>query len=192
LKGVKVYRVKIPDLLTFSRLPLGVVIAVLGLGGRRQAGTVMLLLLLGWSLDFLDGRLARRYKEEPGWIGEYEVLFDLVLCLGSLAYLGLAGFIPWPLALGYITLAGVVSGLATAITTAQRTYSITQVVEVPLIFVPPVFLLLASPWWIILVTLIWAGISLFLEWDRAMELKGKVMESHHLALSALWRFIRRG
>jgi PAS domain S-box-containing protein len=62
------HRERIPDLLTFSRLPLGVVIAVLGLGGRREAGTVLLLLLLGWSVDFLDGHLARRYKEEPGWI----------------------------------------------------------------------------------------------------------------------------
>lgn len=185
-------RERIPDFLTFSRLPLGVIIALQGLAGRRQAGTVMLLLLLGWSLDFLDGRLARKYKGEPGWIGEYEILFDLVLCLGSLAYLGLAGFVPWPVALGYITLAGVVSGLATAMTDPQRTYSITQVVEVPLIFVPPIFLLLVSPWWIILVTLIWAGISLFLEWDRAMELKGKVVESHHLTLAALWRFIKRG
>ncbi|MCR4404737.1 MAG: CDP-alcohol phosphatidyltransferase family protein [Candidatus Acetothermia bacterium] len=185
-------RARIPDLLTFARLPLGVVIALHGLAGRRAAGTVMLLLLLGWSLDFLDGRLARRLKEEPGWIGEYEILFDLVLCLGSLAYLGLAGFIPWPAALGYITLAGTVAGLATAITTAERTYSITQVVEVPLIFIPPIFLLLASPWWIILVTIIWALLSLALEWDRAMELKGKVVESHHLTLAAIWRLIRRG
>ena len=68
------YRERIPDLLTFSRIPLGVVIALLGLSGRREAGTVMLFLLFGWSIDFLDGRLARRYKEEPGWIGEYEIL----------------------------------------------------------------------------------------------------------------------
>ncbi len=184
-------RERLPDLLTFSRLPLGVIIALQGLGGRRQAGTVMLLLLLGWSLDFLDGRLARKYKEEPGWIGGYEILFDLVLCLGSLAYLGLAGFIPWPLALGYIAFAGTVAGLATAISTPQKTYSITQVVEIPLIFIPPIFLLLASPWWVILITFVWAPISLLLEWDRAMELKGKALESHRSALAGIWRLLKR-
>lgn len=185
-------RERLPDLLTFSRLPLGVVIALLGLGGRREAGTVLLLLLLGWSLDFLDGRLARRYKGEPGWIGEYEILFDLVLCFGALAYLGLAGFIPWSIALGYITVAGTISGLATAIATPQRTYSITQVFEVPLIFIPPGFLLFASPWWVILITIIWVPVSLALEWDRAMELKEKVSESHQLTLSGLWHFFKRG
>lgn len=186
------YRARIPDLLTFSRLPLGVVIALLGLGGRAKAGTVMLLILLGWSIDFLDGHLARRYKKEPGWIGEYEILFDLVLCLGSLAYLGLAGFIPWAAALAYITIAGTISGLATAITTAKRTYSITQLLEVPLIFIPPTFLLFTSPWWVILITAFWVPVSLALEWDRAMELKDKVTESHQMTLSSLWHFLKRG
>ena len=157
-----------------------------------MAGIALLLLLLGWEIDFLDGHLARRYKEEPGWIGEYEILFDLVLCLGSLAYLGLAGFIPWPLALGYITVAGTVSGLATVVTTPERTYSITQVLELPLIFIPPGFLLFASPWWVILITAIWVPVSLFQEWDRAMELMGKVAESHQLTLSGIWRFLKRG
>ncbi len=182
----------IPDLLTFSRLPLGVVIALLGLGGRANAGRVMLLILLGWSIDFLDGHLARKYKEEPGWIGEYEILFDLVLCLGALAYLGLAGFIPWPAALAYITVAGTVSGLATAISSAKRTYSITQLLEIPLIFIPPGFLLSVSPWWVILITALWVPASLALEWDRAMELKDKVTESHQMTLSSLWHFLKRG
>lgn len=182
---------KLADLVTLSRLPLGVAIALLGFRGERAAGAVMLLLLLGWSLDFLDGRLARRYKEQPNWIGEREILFDLAMCLGALGYLGVAGFLPIELALGYISASGLAVLLAELIA-PQRTYAITQVFELPMIFIPPAFCLLSSPWWVILIAALWAPISLALEWPRAMEGKEKVKESYRVVFSSLWRLLKRG
>jgi len=182
---------KLADLVTLSRLPLGVAIALLGFRGEKAAGTVMLLLLLGWSLDFLDGRLARRYKEQPNWIGEREIVFDLALCLGALGYLGLADFLPIGFALGYISASGL-AVLLTELIAPQRTYAVTQVFELPMAFIPPAFCLFNSPWWVILITALWVPTSLALEWPRAMELKGKTAESYRVVFSSLWRFLRRG
>ena len=182
---------KLADLVTLSRVPLGLIIALLGLGGKQQAGTVMLLILLGWSLDFLDGRLARRYKEQPNWIGEREIVFDLVFCLGGLGYLGLAGFLPIGFVIGYTSAAGL-SVLAAEVLTPQRTYAITQVFELPIIFIPPAFCLFNSPWWIVLIAALWVPVSLAIEWQRAMELKDKLIESHRATLGGIWRFLKRG
>jgi len=55
---------RVPDLLTASRGGIVLVIASLGLVGPRALEAVILLTILGWTTDILDGRLARRYHKE--------------------------------------------------------------------------------------------------------------------------------
>ncbi len=85
---------RVPDLLTASRGGIALVIASLGLVGPRALEAVILLIILGWTTDILDGRLARRYHKEVTWVGEREFVFDMVMVFSGLCYLVMSGFIP--------------------------------------------------------------------------------------------------
>jgi len=169
---------KIPDELTILRLVLGVIIVLFGFWGREKIATITLLLLLGWTSDIIDGRLARRYKEEPGWIGKWELIFDLSLCLGALAFLGLTGLLPLIFPLVYIAVSGGVAFFALALDLKTANASLINglnnllwVLELPLVFLTMGYCLFFSPRWIIEIFLFWAGFMLGWDWQRAMELK---------------------
>jgi hypothetical protein len=67
--------------------------------------TVLLLTMLGWTTDILDGRLARKYNKPPTWVGEQEFAFDMVMVFSGLCYLVLSGFIPFVPAIIYVMVA---------------------------------------------------------------------------------------
>lgn len=159
----------LPDILTLARVPLALVIALLGLAGRGALDEVIMLLMAGWTIDQFDGRIARRYKEEKTWIGENDIFFDLIMVLGSLAYLGLAGFIPLWLALGYVGLAG----LCTAF---FHSSAVIRLFETPLLPLPFVFAFFKAPEVIYRIFLPWSLISLILNWRRAMETRQEAKE----------------
>ena len=92
----------VPDLLTLSRGIIAGIIAILGFAGPQALEGVILLLMLGWTTDILDGRIARRCRKEATWIGDREFIFDMLLVFGSLCYLVLAGFVPSVPALIYV------------------------------------------------------------------------------------------
>jgi len=174
---------RLPNILTVSRLFSGAALALLGLlQGRSAAGIALIVLMFGWTSDMLDGRLARQYNKEPGFIGTYEIVFDLVMCLGALAYLGMAGIIPMALAEIYIAFsAGILS--VVFLWESQEGFSLegfkifrnlAWALELPLVFIPPVLLALNSPLWAWLLFVFWMAIMLAWDWKRAMQQKDEI------------------
>ncbi len=84
------------DLLTVSRVFLALVLVWLGLSiGHSAMPTAILLVVLSWFTDLLDGPLARRDTiSPPTWVGQHDAEADLSTSLGVAAYLVLTGHIP--------------------------------------------------------------------------------------------------
>ncbi len=96
------------DILTLLRV--GIALAVIVAGWRYGEDAfpyVVTLVALGWVSDGLDGPLARR-SARPTRLGRYDFLVDVLLTWATFAYLTLAGYIPWLLALVYTAVALVV------------------------------------------------------------------------------------
>ncbi len=96
------------DALTIIRFSIALVIVYLGVvEGATAFPHVVMLVVLAWVTDGLDGPLARRAKGRTR-LGRFDFLIDVALTWASFAYLTLAGFIPWPLALLYTLITMVV------------------------------------------------------------------------------------
>ncbi len=156
---------RVPDLLTALRGVIAVAIASLGLVGRGALEAVVLLTLLGWTSDILDGRLARRYKKESTWIGEKEFAFDMVMVFGGLCYLVMAGFVPFTPAAIYVAIAAVVIAFF-------RSKSVTMSFAFPLVALPLIVSWFNAPraalWFVG-----WIALAVVFDWRR---FKGVVLE----------------
>jgi hypothetical protein len=82
------------DLLTVSRALLGLGLAWLGFKvGARALPAALLILVLSWFTDLLDGPVARRDTTSPlTWVGRHDAEADLSASLGVVAYLVLSGY----------------------------------------------------------------------------------------------------
>jgi phosphatidylserine synthase len=156
---------RVPDLLTVLRGAIAVAIALLGLAGRGALEAVVLLTLVGWTSDIFDGRLARRYKKEPTWIGEREFLFDMVMVFSGLCYLVMAGFIPFVLAAVYV-------GVAAPFIAYFRSKSVTMSFAFPLVTLPLIVSYFNAPRAAVLFV-VWIALALVIDWRR---FKGVVRE----------------
>ena len=78
------------DILTWLRPLLAVAIAVVGIvDGKDGLGTAILLLLVAWTTDWLDGPLARLSKStRQTWVGERDLVFDIVVGVALAIYMG--------------------------------------------------------------------------------------------------------
>jgi cardiolipin synthase len=88
----------IADLLTISRFLLGVILVILGFTHAEEGlSLAVILVLLSWLTDILDGRLAGRDPDKNiTWVGRHDAEADLATSLGLAAYLVLSGFMaPW-------------------------------------------------------------------------------------------------
>jgi hypothetical protein len=94
----------IADLITIARGFLGVMMVWLGLTqGRDALPGVVLLMLLDWTGDFVDGGIARRsHRPRHTWIGDSDLYIDLLVSVGLGIYLVAAGFVGFPFSLFYI------------------------------------------------------------------------------------------
>lgn len=156
---------RVPDLLTLSRALIAVAIFSLGFAGKSALETVILLTMLGWTTDILDGRLARRYKNESTWVGEREFAFDMAMVFAALCYLVMAGFIPFIPAVIYVAVAaGVIAYF--------RSKSITMSFACPVVALPLVVAYFEAPRAAILYV-VWIAAALAFDWRR---FKGVVHE----------------
>ncbi len=85
----------IADLLTLARGLLGIAIAVLGLAGGKDAlPLVVVLLVLAWLTDLLDGSFARRDPDpQPSRLSGHDDKADMAVGLGVMGYLMFSGYV---------------------------------------------------------------------------------------------------
>jgi hypothetical protein len=92
------------DLLTAVRFCLAGFILWLGMrGGAEALPAVVVVLVLGWITDVLDGPLARRDPSgRHTWIGNRDLEVDMAMGLAVLAYLTLAHYLTLKATIGYV------------------------------------------------------------------------------------------
>ena len=154
----------IPDVLTMSRGLIAA--AILSLGFLERLGiladsalqTVLLLTILGWTTDILDGRLARKYRKPPTWVGEKEFAFDMAMVFSGLCYLVLSGFIPFVPAIIYVM-------VAAAFIAYFRSKMVTMSFATPVVALPLIVAYFEAPqaliWYIV-----WIAAALVFDWRR--------------------------
>ncbi|MHB8779959.1 MAG: CDP-alcohol phosphatidyltransferase family protein [Candidatus Geothermincolia bacterium] len=154
------------DALTSARLMIAAAIAlVAAFAGRRPAGTmevVLLLVLIGWTTDLFDGRLAR--KDASGIktrIGESDLAVDVAMDIAALAFFASAGYIPWLAAAAYFVLA------ATAIL-IWTNIALISMLELPVLALHPVlaFIFVPRMGWLFAG---WMLMAMFVNWKRMWE-----------------------
>jgi hypothetical protein len=155
---------RVPDLLTLSRALIAAAIVSLGFAERLDllVGSalpmVLLLTMLGWTTDILDGRVARKYKKAPTWVGEKEFAFDMLMVFSGLCYLVLAGFIPFAPAIIYTM-------VAAAFIAYFRSKMVTMSFATPVVALPLIVAAFKAPnallWYIA-----WIVAALLFDWRR--------------------------
>jgi len=156
---------RVPDLLTMSRALIAAAIFSLGFVGKSALPMVLLLTMLGWTTDILDGRVARRIRKPPTWVGEKEFAFDMAMVFSGLCYLVLSGFIPFLPAIIYTM-------VAAAFIAYFRSKAVTMSFATPVVALPLVVAYFEAPrallWYVV-----WIVAALILDWKR---FKGVVLE----------------
>ncbi len=172
---------RLADLLTTTRLVIALAIFLMAIfAGHRPAGlmeAVMLLVLIGWTTDMFDGRLAR--KDPTGsktFIGEADLAVDLTLDVAALIFFATAGFIPWVWAAGYLGLAAILIVIWTNVT-------LTSILELPVLALHPVLAFIFTPFmgWFFVG---WMGMAMIVNWAR-------MWEWIHLYLTGMKNLLRR-
>ncbi|MCX7750085.1 MAG: CDP-alcohol phosphatidyltransferase family protein [Candidatus Bipolaricaulota bacterium] len=163
---------RIPDWLTGARALVALAILALIPWGPSALRTVAFLLLLGWTTDMVDGRLARRWDKDPTWIGEHEFHIDMVMVLASAIYLVLAGLVPpLPGAAYLLGATGISLALLRWSGDFLRFKSVTMLLACPWVFAPFVVGLVHDPV-VVYAGLIWTAAALVLDWRRFLGVVG--------------------
>jgi len=94
----------VADFITAARGMLGFVMIWLGFTrGAEALPIVVMLMLLDWTGDFVDGTIARRSRHPRlTWIGSSDIYVDLFVSIGLGIYLIEAGYIGFVIGFWYI------------------------------------------------------------------------------------------
>ncbi len=150
----------VADLLTATRLLLAFVILLLGpLGGQEALGLVMMVQILAWSTDVLDGNFARRDRSgRSSWWDDKDFPVDLILVLSLFLYLTISHFIlPW-FALLYLA-------LAILLISRFRSQEVAMSFMAPVLALALYLSLREAPFWGY-VTILWCLVTLVTGWPR--------------------------
>ncbi|QAA77127.1 MAG: hypothetical protein BIP78_1361 [Candidatus Bipolaricaulis sibiricus] len=156
----------IPDWLTAIRGLTAVAILGLVPVGPSALRAVGFLLLVGWTTDMADGKLARRWDKDPSWIGEHEFHIDMLMVLASTVFLILTGLVPTLPATAYLLVAALLSlGVLRWSGDFLKFKSVTMILACPWVFMPFVVALWHDPV-VVYVGLGWIFAALLLDWRR--------------------------
>jgi hypothetical protein len=165
----------VADTFTAARLGIAAFAVYAGLRyGQAAFGAVAAAVLLGWTLDTLDGHLARADSDrEPSWLGQHERLVDAVMVVAGFIYLTLIGIVPAWASLGYLTAAAL-------LLIRFRSAAVLTVLEGPLALLIPLVAFFVEPLWG-WVYLAWGLVALLLDHRRlAVRVRILVEDAQHL------------
>ena len=95
---------QVADTITYGRLALAFGLVALGLAqGSSGVGLAVWLMIADWTGDCLDGAIARHSRVQAhSWIGDHDLAVDMMVSVGLLAFLRLAGLVDFWLASAYL------------------------------------------------------------------------------------------
>lgn len=153
----------IADVLTSFRLFISLLIILTGLiWGKDGLSVTFVLLLIGWITDVFDGFLARRDKEgKQTWIGENDLIVDVILAFSMIIYFTESGIISLWVSLFYFAFLILVTFVFTAwslfATYIGLSYGLCLLISY---LYAPLF------WWLFL---IYIAVVLLVTWDHCWE-----------------------
>ena len=86
---------QIADIFTFIRVLLSPTLIVLGLvRGAEGLPLAIAVMIVSWTSDALDGPIARRSRVKyHTWLGDHDLEVDMLVSIGLMVYMLLAGFL---------------------------------------------------------------------------------------------------
>lgn len=95
---------QLADLITWFRALLAPLLILLGLtAGTDALPAAVWLLIANWTLDSLDGPLARRGDlSRHTWVGDHDLEIDMLFSAGLLGYMAASGLVGWQITLIYL------------------------------------------------------------------------------------------
>ncbi len=149
------------DLITASRGILALVIAWLGLTQQAQAlPFVIILMLLDWTGDFVDGTIAKRSRHPRRTrIGDSDVYIDLLVSIGLGVFIVSAGYVNLMVSIGYTLLWMLIFwrfGLDKNLIMLAQTFVYLWFIVIALRDIP------SMGYWLV----IWVAVALSINWRR--------------------------
>jgi phosphatidylglycerophosphate synthase len=103
---------QLADLITWFRALMAPLLIILGLTAGRDALPIATwLLIANWTLDSLDGPLARRTDfSRQSWVGDHDLEIDVLFSAGLLGYMTASALVTWQITVIYLLFWPVVFG----------------------------------------------------------------------------------
>lgn len=174
------------DIATGLRLVIAAYIVYAGVQlGRESFAGVAAATLIGWTLDTVDGHLARAASDsQPSWLGANERYIDTVMVVAGFIYATLIGVVPVWICVAYL----LVSAL---LVLSFRSIALLTVLEAPLAALIPILAFFLDPLWG-WIFVVWGVVAAILDrkrlwvrlrilWDDVERMRGVAEdESTHL------------